>query len=61
MFIKKYKNLSSSFSDYRDEVTNLIEKSVSKDDYNIWFKIREKTQLKDNVIENAEDKSETAM
>lgn len=49
------------FSDYREEVTNLIEKSVSKDDYNIWFKIREKTELKDAVIEGAEDKSEIAM
>lgn len=51
----------SLFLDYRDEVTNLIEKSVSKDDHNIWFKIQEKRELKDLVIKGAEDKLEIAM
>ncbi|XP_065207259.1 MICOS complex subunit Mic60 [Planococcus citri] len=46
---------------YREEVANLIEKSIQSGDYNIWFVIREKTEQKGKCIEHAEKMSKEAM
>jgi hypothetical protein len=48
-------------SEYRDEVADLIEKSVQNEDHNIWFRIKEKTELKDRFLETVESKGELAM
>ena len=46
---------------YREEVANLIEKSIQKGDYNIWLEIKEKTQQKEKCIEQAEKLGKKAM
>lgn len=47
--------------EYRDEISDLIEKSVKNEDYNIWFRIREKTEQKDRFLELAESQGDDAM
>lgn len=46
---------------YREEVATLIEQSVQKDDINLWFKIKEKSEQKEKSIENAEKIGKKAM
>ncbi len=48
-------------SDYKEEIINLIEKSVQKEDHTIWFKIKEKTEQKEKIIEAAEKRAKKAM
>lgn len=47
--------------EYREDIAELIEKSVRKDDRNIWFKIKEKTEWKEKMIQEAENKGNAAL
>lgn len=46
---------------YREEVANLIEKSIQTGDYNIWLIIKEKTDQKEKCIQRAEKLGKKAM
>lgn len=42
-------------------MADLIEKSVQNEDHNVWFRIKEKTDFKDRLLEAVENKGEEAM